>query len=239
MLTVVPARPTRTTPATSPHRVHRKLAVGKCAVDGAWRPRRAPPRPLGLVGVLPRTSVSRRDLAVRRIAMPIRVRGLPDEPRPLLMPPEMRAALPAGVTVHIMVSVITGRYRLLTALPACGPWAGLAVTLRPARPGVPLRQGGGEVGHGGGQGEQVPSEGGEGGQKLHWFRSDRWQVVRGGRSALTLPVCGRRRRRKRALPCALRPAGAGGWRPGGTPAWSARRAHAGAQHRRCDHGKDC
>ena len=32
---------------------------------------------------------------------------------------------------------------------------------------VPLCQGGGEVGHGGGQGEQVAGDGGEGGQKLH------------------------------------------------------------------------
>lgn len=58
--------------------------------------------------------------------------------------------------------------------------------------------------------EQVAGHRGEGGQKLHWCRSNRWLVVRGGRSVLTLPVCGRRWQGDCALPCALRPVGAGG-----------------------------
>lgn len=94
--------------------------------------------------------------------------------------------------------------------------------------GVPLGQGGGEVGHGGGQGEQVTDGGGEGGQKLHGCSSDRWRMVRGGRSVLTQPVCGRRGRGDRALACALQAPSVDG------PAarlYAALKRTAGARHR--------
>jgi hypothetical protein len=108
--------------------------------------------------------------------------------------------------------------------------------------GVPLGQGGSEVGHCGGQGEQVTGGGGEGGQKVHGCLSDRWRVVRGGRSVLTEQVCGCQARGDRALACALQapsvegPAArlyAGLKRTAG-----ARRAHGTAHRGPGDRGKD-
>jgi hypothetical protein len=68
---------------------------------------------------------------------------------------------------------------------------------------VPVYPGpsGGEVGHGGGQDEQVADHVGEADPGLHECWSYRWLVVRGGRSVLTPPVCGRRGTRDRALLC--------------------------------------
>ena len=118
------------------------------------------------------------------------------------------ARRPAGAVGLIMMSVITGRYHVVAGLSGarCGR---LMVTLPGAvRAGAPLCQGGGEVDRGRGQGEQVSGDGGEGGPKLHWCRSNRWRVVRGGRSVLTLPGCDGQGRGDRAPTCALRLAGA-------------------------------
>jgi hypothetical protein len=78
------------------------------------------------------------------------------------------------------------------------------MALGASRPGVsPCSLGCGEIDHGGGKDEQVPGDGCEGEPKLHCCLSNRWQVVRGGRSVLTLPVCDDQGRMRRALPCSL------------------------------------
>ena len=96
----------------------------------------------------------------------------------------------------MMMSVITGRYRF-RGWAARATWAAVL-----ARPGP----GGGEVGHGCGQGEQVADGGDDADPELHCCWSHHWLVVRGGRSVLTPPVCGCQEARDCALPCPPSPA---------------------------------
>jgi hypothetical protein len=108
-----------------------------------------------------------------------------------MVPPQTRATLPALAATRTMMYVITGRYRFR------GGGAPAMQGAVSARPGP----GGGEVGHGGGQDKQVADDVGEADPGLHWCWSYRWLVVRGGRSVLAPPVCGRRGTRDRALLC--------------------------------------
>jgi len=75
--------------------------------------------PFGLVDARPHGPPPHGETsAVRRAAMAVLVRGLPGEAGPLSMvPPEMRAALPAGAAARIMMYVITGRYRSWLGCP--------------------------------------------------------------------------------------------------------------------------
>ena len=96
----------------------------------------------------------------------------------------------------------------------------------PTGAGTALCEGGSEVNHGGGQGEQVACEGGEGGQELHGSGPIAGKVVRGGRSVLTFLSVRPLRQRSCALLCGVQRASEG-WLVGRRSVRS--RAHSSAQ----------